>query len=378
VATAEGGGGGSAPVVPTGLVATGGNAQVNLTWGASSGATAYYVKRSTSAGNESQIVAQAATSYTDSAVTNGTKYFYVVSAYNSYGASGNSAEVSATPGAPAPSAPTGLTAAAGNAQIMLSWTASAGATSYNVKRSTTNGSGYQTVSSPTTNSYTNTGLTNGTTYYYVVTAVNTVGESGNSNQASATPAAAPQPPSAPTGLTATGGNAQVSLAWSASTGATSYHVKRSTTSGSGYTQISAPTATNYTDTTVTNGTTYYYVVTAVNTAGESGNSNQASATPANTVADVTITVDPTKTKAISPYIYGTNFYSGNTSPQPNFTFDRDGGNRWTAYNWINNGSNAGSDYFYENDNYLCNGSCTASIPPGKRCARSSPPTRRLV
>jgi fibronectin type 3 domain-containing protein len=347
-----GGGGGTIPSAPTGLVAIGGNAQVNLTWGASSGATGYYVKRSTSAGNESQIVAQSATSYTDSAVTNGTKYFYVVSAYNSYGASGSSVEVSATPTAPAPSAPTGLTAAGGNAQVILSWTASVGATSYNVKRSTTNGSGYQTVSSPTTNSYTNTGLTNGTTYYYVVTAVSTAGESGNSNQASATPAAAPQPPSAPTGLTATGGNAQVSLAWNANTGATSYHVKRSTTSGSGYTQISAPTATNYTDTTVTNGTTYYYVVTAVNTAGESGNSNQASATPANTVADVTITVDPTKTKPISPYIYGTNFYSGNTSPQPNFTFDRDGGNRWTAYNWETNASNAGSDYLYESDAYL--------------------------
>jgi hypothetical protein len=254
--------------------------------------------------------------------------------------------------APAPSAPTGLTAAAGNAQVMLSWTASAGATSYNVKRSTTNGSGYQTVNSPTTNSYTNTGLTNGTTYYYVVTAVNTAGESGNSNQASATPAAAPQPPSAPTGLTATGGNSQVSLAWNASGGAASYHVKRSTTNGSGYTQISAPTATNFVDSGLTNGTIYYYVVTALNTAGESGNSNQASATPANAVADVTITVDPTKTKPISPYIYGTNFYSGNTSPQPNFTFDRDGGNRWTAYNWETNASNAGSDYLYESDAYL--------------------------
>jgi hypothetical protein len=104
------------------------------------------------------------------------------------------------------------------------------------------------------------------------------------------------------------------------------------------------------------------VVSAVNASGESGNSNQATATPVNAAADVTITVDPTKTKPISPYIYGTNFYSGNTAPQPNFTFDRDGGNRWTAYNWINNGSNAGNDYFFENDNYLCNGSCNASIP----------------
>jgi len=345
-------GGGTVPAAPAGLVAAGGNAQVNLTWNAASGATGYYVKRSTTTGTESQIAAQSATSYTDSAVTNGTKYFYVVSAYNSYAQSGNSAEVSATPALPVPAAPSGLTATAGNTQVMLSWTASSGATSYNVKRSTTNGSGYQTVSSPATNSFTNTGLTNGTIYYYVVTAVNSSGESSASSQASATPAAAPQPPATPTGLTATGGNAQVSLTWTASTGATSYHVKRSTTSGSGYTQIAAPTAANYTDAAVTNGTAYFYVVSALNAAGESANSAQATATPASVAVDVTITVNPANTKPISPYIYGMNFYNGVSGAPPLLTFDRDGGNRWTAYNWETNASNAGSDYIYDNDNYL--------------------------
>lgn len=345
-------GGGAAPAAPAGVVATGGNAQVNLTWNASSGATGYYVKRSTTSGGEAQIATPSTNSYSDSTVTNGTKYFYVVSAYNTYGQSANSSEVSATPALPAPAAPTGLTATAGNAQIMLSWTASNGATSYNVKRSTTNGSGYQTVSSPTTSSFTDKPLTNGTTYYYVVTAVNSSGESSASSQASATPAAAPQPPPAPTGLTATAGNAQVSLSWTASAGATSYHVKRSTTNGSGYTQIAAPTAANFLDTTVTNGTAYFYVVSALNAAGESGNSAQATATPANVAADVTITIDPSKTKPISPYIYGTNFYNGVTGAPPHLTFDRDGGNRWTAYNWETNASNAGSDFIYENDNYL--------------------------
>ena len=70
------------------------------------------------------------------------------------------------------------------------------------------------------------------------------------------------------------------------------------------------------------------------------------------IPDVTITIDPTKTHAISPYIYGLNFYSGVTGAPPDLTFDRAGGNRWTAYNWETNASNAGSDYLYENDAYL--------------------------
>ena len=89
------------------------------------------------------------------------------------------------------SSPTNLAATAGNGQVGLSWSASSGATSYNVKRSTTSGGPYTTIASPTTSSYTDTGVTNGTTYYYVVSAVNTAGESANSGQVSATPTAPP-------------------------------------------------------------------------------------------------------------------------------------------------------------------------------------------
>ena len=171
-------------------------------------------------------------------------------------------------------------------------------------------------------------------------------------------------PSAPTGLTATAANAQVNLTWNASVGATGYYVKRSTSSGTEV-QIAAQSATAYSDNSVSNGITYYYVVSAYNSYGQSANSAEVSGTPVAPpppAADVTITIDPTKTKPISPYIYGTNFYSGNTAPQPNFTFDRAGGNRWTAYNWENNYSNAGSDYIYNNDLYLCNAGCNAAIP----------------
>ncbi len=88
-----------------------------------------------------------------------------------------------------------------------------------------------------------------------------------------------QPPAAPINLTVTAGSGQVGLSWSASSRATGYNVQRATTNGGPYTSIANPTTTSYTDTTVTNGTTYYYVVAAVNPSGESANSSQVSATP---------------------------------------------------------------------------------------------------
>jgi fibronectin type 3 domain-containing protein len=355
--TGSGGGGkATTPPVPTGLLASPGNAQVTLSWVVSSGATSYHVKRSTvSGGPYLQVAAPSAAAYLDASLTNGTKYFYVVSASNSSGESANSGEANATPAAPAnaPAAPANLTAVAGSAQISLSWSTSAGAAGYNVKRSIVSGGPYSQVAAPATNSYTDTGLTDGTTYYYVVSAVNSSGQSANSAQASATPAAPAAPPATPANLTATAGNAQVSLSWSVSTGATSYNVERSTTASGPYSQTAAPSTNAYADTGLTNGTTYYYVVSAANSAGKSANSAQASATPtAPANPDVTIAINPAQTHAISPYIYGINFYSGITSAPPDLTFDRAGGDRWTAYNWETNASNAGSDYLYENDDYL--------------------------
>jgi len=87
-------------------------------------------------------------------------------------------------------------------------------------------------------------------------------------------------PAVPNGLAATPDNAQVSLLWNSSTGAATYNVLRSTTSGSGYTTVaSGLTGTSYTDTGLTNNTTYYYVVSATNTGGTSASSGEASATP---------------------------------------------------------------------------------------------------
>ncbi len=100
----------------------------------------------------------------------------------------------------------------------------------------------------------------------------------------------PGPPSPPTNLVAAGGNATVTLSWTGSSGAASYSVYRSLTSGQE--NINQPlaaglTATSYNDTAVINGTTYYYTVTASNTNGMSGFSNEASATPQSQALSIT-------------------------------------------------------------------------------------------
>ena len=87
-----------------------------------------------------------------------------------------------------PPTPENLSASAGDNRVLLSWTASLGATRYIVKRSTAQGGPYATIASNVKGaSYTDATAVNGTTYYYVVAAANSLGESGDSNEASARP-----------------------------------------------------------------------------------------------------------------------------------------------------------------------------------------------
>ena len=194
------------------------------------------------------------------------------------------------PTSTAPSAPTGLTATAGDATVALAWqppTSNGGSavTGYNLYRAV--GSGNLALLTRTSStSYTNTAVTNGTTYSYVVKAVNVVGEGPASSSATATPSKGTQPPtapSAPTGLTATAGDATVALAWQPPTSnggsaVTGYNLYRAVGSGS-LALLTRTSNTSYTDTAVTNGTTYSYVVKAVNVVGEGPASSSATATP---------------------------------------------------------------------------------------------------
>jgi len=156
-------------------------------------------------------------------------------------------------------------------------------------------------------------------------------------------------PATPGGLTATAGNQQVSLNWNASAGATSYNVGRSITSGGAYSQIASPSATSYSDTSVTNGTTYYYVVAAVNSAGMSANSAEVSAKPVAPSAAISVNINVLADRhLISPYVYGGAFpKNASTITDSGLTVVRWGGNASSTYNWRLGTDNADNDYYFE-------------------------------
>ncbi len=177
-------------------------------------------------------------------------------------------------------APAGLAATpASSSQINLTWGDQVNVASYTLKRSTNNGGPYTTIAAGLKGlSYSDAGLAGSTSYYYVVSAVNGGGESGDSAPASAT-TPAPTLPTTPTNLIALPGHNQVVLGWATLREATSYFVKRATVNGGPYNIIANPTTANYTDATAVNGLTYYYVVSATNSVGESANSVQVTAAP---------------------------------------------------------------------------------------------------
>ena len=183
--------------------------------------------------------------------------------------------------------PSMLTAVGGESKVELTWNAVNGASGYTVKRSTTAGGPYTTIASDVTGTtYTDVGIADETVYYYVATAVINGKESGESNEAYAS--ATIPTLETPSGLKALGGDSKVDLSWNGVSNATSYIVKRSTTAGGPYTTIAGEvTGTTYTDTGVTNGVTYYYIVAAIAQGRESGGTDEVLAEPTQTATPPT-------------------------------------------------------------------------------------------
>ena len=299
----------TAPQPPTGLTAVDrpndGGGTIELAWAPSTSTdvTELRVYRSVTSTGPYSLVATTTSStsaYTDSGLTHGTTYYYVVRAYDGTSEGADSNEDPATPVDDPLLAPTGLTAADRpgdqGGEIDIAWTPSTSldATEQRVYRSVTSTGPYSLVATTTssTTAYTDSGLTDGTTYYYVVRAFDGSGESPDSNEDSATPVDNLVPP-APTGLTAADrpddNGGAIDIAWtpSASGDVTQQRIYRGTTSGSHptlVTTINDDTTGSYTDTGLTDETTYFYVVRAFDGANESGASNEDSGTPVNDIA----------------------------------------------------------------------------------------------
>lgn len=245
------------PGAPDLTGATAGNGQVILNWAApasngGSAITGYRIYRGTTPGGESATAIAnlgVVLTYTDTGRTNGTRYYYKVSAVNGVGEGTQSGETSAVP-ATLPGAPTLATPTVGNVTT-----------------------------------YQNTGLVNGTRYYYKVSAVNGIGEGPQSGETSGVPAAGTGVPAAPTltAAPATGSKHGVQLSWTvpANNGSAlaSYRVYRSTASGAEvFLSTRNAGSHGWRDSSATPGVTYFYRISATNANGEGPLSNEAFAT----------------------------------------------------------------------------------------------------
>jgi fibronectin type 3 domain-containing protein len=264
------------PAAPILTAAARSDTSIQISWQQVQNAASYIIERAAaSTGPYSVACTTAALTWTDAKLVSSTPYFYRGKAFNSAGVSGYSAVVSATTSTAAPAVPAGVTATAvSSSSITISWTAVTGATGYIIYGGTSLTSLAQ-LATATATTYSNTGLTAATTYYYAVAATNAGGTSAQSAGVSATTQSAA--PSAPTGVTATAvSSSSITVSWAAVSGATGYVVYGGTSSTS-LAQLATATATTYSNTGLTAATTYYYAVAATNAGGTSTRSTVVSA-----------------------------------------------------------------------------------------------------
>jgi len=256
---------------PSGLTVTGKTASsISLSWSDISGESGYSIERSSDGINYEPVGTTAAgvTTYTDSALTDPESglplyqpYFYRVRAQGSGGTVSQPSNVVNTTSRAGPVSSL-VVSSISSSQLVIDWRDASGETGYRVERSPNGTSSWTTVDTVGQNvpSFTNSGLTAATQYYYRVVTLDGSGDAAVSTVVSNTTRLADL-----SGLTFTTKDSyQMAFAWNAVAGATRYQVERSTNGTSYTTLTSTLTATNYTDNNVVPMGEYYYRVTAFN------------------------------------------------------------------------------------------------------------------
>lgn len=261
------------PISPTLSSISSTNGSITFSWSAVTGAEQYRIYRTTTSGNYSfstPYTTVTSTTFTDSAVTAGVEYFYVISAFNGTESSiSNQVSASAVGAISAP-----VLTALSSSSLKIDWTAPTGASSYKVFYKLASNPIYEDPITTTETTLTLTGLNSGLSYEVYVKAINSIGTSGASfTSPTATKATLP---STITDLSVASLEAlKVNLTWSPVVGATKYHVYRGTGPGSLslLSVINGQSSSTHLDTGLTGGTVYYYSVRPHNGSVEVGDSN---------------------------------------------------------------------------------------------------------
>ena len=322
--------------------------EIDLSWGTAVGATSYTLQTSVDGGNTWTGLTTANTNtYQNTTLGADTNYKYRVVSIDTTGSSTPGAVASATTYL-AP--PTGLALSVASAtEIDLSWNAVADATSYKIERSPDNTAWTALAPSPALTgasiTYANTALTAGSTYYYRISAINSVGTSVASTVLHTLTV-----PGAPT-LTATASSvSQVNLSWTAPTSATSYVLQDSTDGGNTWTSLVTQATLSYSNTNLAADSSYKYRVTAIDATGSSVTSAVATALTL-PVAPTGLTVTP-----VSPTVIDLSWNAKGDAT--NYKIERSPDNTaWTALapspaltgtssTYVDTGLTAGNTYYY--------------------------------
>jgi fibronectin type 3 domain-containing protein len=283
----------SVPNAPTGLSAiTKTDTTIAVSWDEVSGATGYHVYAGTSAGNLTLRGSPTVTSYLIQGLSPNVTYYIAVSAENEAGEGEESDSITVTTSQSVkPAAPSGLAAGViTEDSIAVSWNSVSDVSGYTVYAGTSSENMTQ-QGTPTTTSFTITGLTANTTYYIAVSAKNASGEGVQSSPITATTANIITRLPAPTGLTAAqSSSSSIQVLWNAVSGASLYKVYRSSSATGIYSSIGTTPGTSYNDVGVTPGDNYYYKVSALTSGNVEGD-----------ISDYVTGRIPTQTKAIETF-----------------------------------------------------------------------------